>query len=299
METQSLIIITLLLASFAAMVWWLMRENRELNDFLNRKKLDITTTERLMRFAWSRTTQMLLTTAFCIVIIISYDWQLNETRDAVLLLNDSLETRQAADDARAAADAAKAAAPAPAALALAPAAPQIPDQGIKTTPQSSAPVTLTTPDQALTATEGSASPSPLNEGLTASTTAIETLAAEQPPSTLEQVYNPEREQGSNGDDQSSMDDIKKRYEDILVIYMFLKQCGRIESSDYNIITSALAQEMASVNAPGRMQYDVVNSAKGSYQEIYSQSPCEGDGINKLTNQYHQYIEVLKTNFPPQ
>ncbi|MBY0407023.1 MAG: hypothetical protein K2Q01_04975, partial [Rickettsiales bacterium] len=117
--------------------------------------------------------------------------------------------------------------------------------------------------------------------------------------TIEQVYNPERQQGEKGDKQSTMDDIKKRYEDILVIYMFLKQCGHIQSTDYNVITSSLAQEMASVNAPGRMQFDIVNSAKGSYQEIYSQSPCEGESISKLTQQYHQYIDILKTNFPPE
>lgn len=319
MESQSIIIIALLVGIFAAMAWWHKRENRQLADFLARKKLDITTTERLMRFAWSRTIQLLFTAAFGIIVIISYDWEFNETRNALIVLNDAMEQRQAADEARAKEVAV--APPAPAALPITtPIAPAsltaaslqaatttapIPPQGIPAPVVPAAePVTLTTPqtlsNEEIPASEGESSEAvqmPLNEPT--NILPISELPEEAPPSAIEQVYNPEREQSSQGDEQSSMDDIKKRYEDILVIYMFLKQCNRIENTDYNIITSALAQEMASVNAPGRMQFDIVNSAKGSYQEIYSQSPCDGAGINKLTRQYHQYIDVLKTNFPPQ
>jgi hypothetical protein len=312
-----------------------MRENRQLTEFLSRKKIDKSTGDWIMRFAWSRTIQLLFTAAFGIIIIVSYDWEFNETRNALIELTDAVEQRQAiaqeklakaaaapttaAPTAPVAGNAATAllanAPPAPPPLTAAPAA-KNPDVGYATVIKpSTAPVVLTAPVNvqaaaAISATEGEQESdnlqlpteegdkdlAPLSEPVNPG---IATNTAEATPSTLDQVYNPEREQGIKGDDQSSMDDIKKRYEDILVIYMFLKHCGRIESTDYNIITSALAQEMASVNAPGRLQFDIVNSAKGSYQEIYSQSPCDGNGIGKLIRQYHQYIDVLQQNFPPQ
>jgi hypothetical protein len=110
------------------------------------------------------------------------------------------------------------------------------------------------------------------------------------------VYNPD---AANPDVQAAMDDMKKRYEDILVIYMFMKKCGMVNPADYNVITNALGQEMAAVNAPGRLQSDVLSSARGSFQEIYSKSPCDGEGIAPLTEQYNNYIQILSENFPPE
>ncbi|NDG19985.1 MAG: hypothetical protein EB117_17215 [Betaproteobacteria bacterium] len=96
-----------------------------------------------------------------------------------------------------------------------------------------------------------------------------------------------------------MDDIKKRYEDILVLYLYMKKCGRAKPTDYNIITSALAQEMAAVNAPGKLHNDIVESAQGSFQEIYAESACEGEGVGRLNQQYSDYITTLQENFSPQ
>ena len=64
-----------------------------------------------------------------------------------------------------------------------------------------------------------------------------------------------------------MDAIKKRYEGLLVNYLFLKKCGLINAQDYHTIISALAQEMASVNAPGRLEHDIQTAANGSYEYI--------------------------------
>ena len=320
MESKSLIILILLIGIFGATAWWHLRENRQLAEFLKQKKLDSMTTEWLMRFAWSRTIQLLATAAFGIVIFISYDWEVTETRNAVLLLNDALEKQQATAQAQITppptAIVPATALPPSNTISAAPTPHQYTGQALNPLPQPginpsapatsatptyppAAPVVLTTPtssqteDTLIPPSEGSDTQD--NNSQTSPTTNTEPEKA----TTLEQVYNPERAQGEKGDDQASMDDIKKRYEDILVIYIFLKHCGRIEPTDYNVITSALAQEMASVNAPGRMQADIVNAAKGSYQEIYAQSPCDGTVINQLTSQYHQYIDVLKTNFPPQ
>jgi hypothetical protein len=114
----------------------------------------------------------------------------------------------------------------------------------------------------------------------------------KPAATIDDVYNPEKQNNSN---EAAMDGIKKRYESILVLYNFMKQCGKAGPNDYPVILSSLGQEMASVNAPGRLQYDVITSAEGSYKELYSKSSCNGADMSSLVAQYTNYITALSNN----
>lgn len=226
--------------------WWQSSENRRL---IRRwyKTLDIVSAQQMAHFAWSRTTQLLIMLACCMVVILAYDMQLTNARRASI-------------------------APTPP-----PAAPE--------------PVAAVTPP-------APAAPAPTDDYYPPNTTAptVALPAAVTPKTPIEDLYNPEK---SSNDNQSAMDDIKKRYEDILVNYMFMKKCGKANEADYRIITSALGQEMASVNAPGRLQYDILTAAQGSYKEMYAQSSCAGESVNALYNSYSDYIKTLSANFPVQ
>jgi hypothetical protein len=101
------------------------------------------------------------------------------------------------------------------------------------------------------------------------------------------VFKPDED-----DSQSAMDALKQRYEDMLVIHFFLDRCGKINKSDYYIIMAALSQDMASINAPGRMQHDVLTAAQGSYNEMYAKSPCDSVDLSALIAQYSAYIKAL-------
>lgn len=118
-------------------------------------------------------------------------------------------------------------------------------------------------------------------------------SAQQSVNPVESLYNPETTTSSN---QAQMDSIKKRYEEIFVTYFFLKKCNQVNPVDFHIITSALSQEMASVNAPGRLQHDIVTAAQGSYKEMYSQTACDNQTIAALSGQYKAYIASLSSNF---
>ncbi|MFO0389891.1 MAG: hypothetical protein ACK502_09285 [Alphaproteobacteria bacterium] len=106
---------------------------------------------------------------------------------------------------------------------------------------------------------------------------------------VQDIYTPS---STEGDSQSTMDSLKQRYEDMLVIHFFLDRCGKIDKNDYYIIMAALSQDMASVNAPGRMQHDVLTAAQGSYNEMYAKSPCDSVDLSALISQYKAYIEAL-------
>ena len=109
---------------------------------------------------------------------------------------------------------------------------------------------------------------------------------------LQDVYNPE---SSAVEPPSVMDAIKKRYEEILITHFFLRKCNLALPLDYHIIISSLSQEMSSINAPGRLQYDIVTAAQGSYKEMYSKSTCTSDSVRNLQTQYTDYINSLSRN----
>jgi uncharacterized coiled-coil protein SlyX len=100
------------------------------------------------------------------------------------------------------------------------------------------------------------------------------------------------------DDSTQIDALKKRYEEMLVTYFVLKKCEKVKVTDYHVIISALSQEMASLEAPGRLQADILTSAQGSYQELYSNSPCDEETVEPLQAQYKIFIDAVAEQFTP-
>ncbi len=92
--------------------------------------------------------------------------------------------------------------------------------------------------------------------------------------------------------QKAFDSLKRRYEGLLVSYKFLKKCKQTKPEDFHIINSAMMQEIASVNAPGRLQYDILTAANGSYTEIYAASRCDQAGTKSLAENFRKYIDNL-------
>lgn len=110
--------------------------------------------------------------------------------------------------------------------------------------------------------------------------------------TIDELYNPEAHDKNH---QAVLDNLKERYENVLITYFFLRRCKQADPGDYHIIISALASEMASVNAPGRLQYDILSAAQGSYKEVYARSSCK-DAAG-LSTPYAEYIKKIAANIP--
>lgn len=101
------------------------------------------------------------------------------------------------------------------------------------------------------------------------------------------------ESGQNPtDSKSAIDNIKTRYEEILVTYFFLQKCGKTTDSDYRSIFFALQKEAANLQAPERLQYDILTAAKGSYDEVYAKNECTEANISPIYQQYNSYIQSL-------
>jgi len=306
-----MLLVILLVAGFAVCAWWHIVENRQIaKDY--KGKIDWQMERWLVRFAWSRTIQMLFVLG-CAIAIATGDLP---QAGSSLFNFSALQSPAAPATPTPAPTMVTAPLPIPATTPIAapqpvvtPAPAPVQTSIITPPPQpATPPVPTTAPQKALDTMLGAAPPE--QHPVTAPVVAAPAPKPVTPPpaaqpakqvanataaQTVDDVYNPEKKAS---DAQSSMDDIKKRYEDILVIYMFLKKCNKAKDGDYNIILSSLGQEMASVNAPGRLQYDILTSAQGSYKELYSKSACNGSGITPLVGQYNEYIKVLSKNVAP-
>jgi hypothetical protein len=343
-----------LLVTFAWCAYWHTRENRRLAKIWQ-QSFKIDTYHWLVRFAWSRSIQLIAALGCCTLVILIYDLQLSDARKTVNELSEMV--KQQADKLAAAAkiseatiavrkplpstppvnaasnyyppmnastDSANAGAPAaisaPVATpndlpvnnpapALVTSAPQadtlssltlnpineaLPDgaKPVIITPQADTPAT---PAAAAAQTPPTVSPAPPPPAaqVAVAQAQLQIQPATTPGKMVEDVYDPEEKTSGTS---AAMDALKKRYEDILVTYLFLKQCGRVSANDYLVITSALSQEMASMNAPGRLQSDVATAAQGSYHEVYAHSSCEGATVDSLLAQYNTYIATLSKQF---
>jgi|GEM_PF-2398726 len=293
MEDSNLLIGALFSAVFIGAALLHMRENAQLERELQ-TKADPTTYRWVIRFAWSRTFQLLGALACAIMLIISYDREISTTRSNLDTLSaavkqmSQLEQERAQDQKLLLEKLSKiaAASQAPAQVVVVPQPAPAANPLSQVAPASAAPLGLVA--QAPIGSNINPQPAPVTNRAQ--------QAANSRNAAINELYNPGK---VDEDQQSAMDDIKRRYEDILVIHLFLKRCGKVNTNDYGVISSALVQEMTAIDAPSRLQNDIIASAQGSYSEIYSKSPCDGTGIADLNEQYINYIKILSTNFATQ
>jgi hypothetical protein len=118
----------------------------------------------------------------------------------------------------------------------------------------------------------------------------------EPPvqNTIQDIFGTKR---NTTDTRSSADNIKTRYEEILVTYFLMQKCQKTNDSDYQLIISALQKEVANSDNSERLQNDILTAAKGSYEEMYSQNDCLKPVIETSAKQYNNYINSLSKTLP--
>ena len=152
----------------------------------------------------------------------------------------------------------------------------------------------TTPPQPAPSQPAATLTPPTTQPTSVDTAPISTTATQQAEQTqlLYDVYNPESSDIRH-DSLSHLDAMKKRYENIIVLYMFMKRCQSATQADYITIRNAMNQEASQMQAPATIVTDITNAAQGAYEEIYSRSDCNAEGMAELRNQYTRYIIALE------
>lgn len=93
---------------------------------------------------------------------------------------------------------------------------------------------------------------------------------------------------------TSLDHLKARYEELIVTFLYLRECGMATDKDYATIMSMLAHEMRSLEASPKMQENILSAAKGSYEEIYRGSPCEGAAMEATKEGFLRFLDHARS-----
>lgn len=97
---------------------------------------------------------------------------------------------------------------------------------------------------------------------------------------------------SPGDKLAVIDNLKQQYENTIVLYFIMARCEFTLATDYDWIMASLRKDMRAANAPAELQTQILNAAKGSYQELYAYNKCATPEIQKLASQFREYINSL-------
>ena len=92
--------------------------------------------------------------------------------------------------------------------------------------------------------------------------------------------------------QSRLDRVKRQYERLFVTYFYLRRCGAVSTEDFHLINSALLLNMVQLGAPSELQRDIITAAEGSYEVLYSESPCTRQVLEKVLAPYQRYMERI-------
>lgn len=96
-----------------------------------------------------------------------------------------------------------------------------------------------------------------------------------PITVTESIFSPASAQASaEMEHTSKLDELKVKYEDLIVTYLYLAGCKQATEQEFNTIIYSLDAEMMGLEAAPSLRDNIITAAKGSYQEIYSGSGCD-------------------------
>jgi hypothetical protein len=93
--------------------------------------------------------------------------------------------------------------------------------------------------------------------------------------------------------EDKLDDIKARYEDNFVSYLYLLRCNQIKETDYTIILQALKNELHHFQITTDPTKEIYSAAQGSYDLLYSEASCAPETMTPVLEGYRSAIMAMQ------
>lgn len=98
--------------------------------------------------------------------------------------------------------------------------------------------------------------------------------------------------GMDEGQQAALDSLKGHYENLYINHYVLRRCNLGSKGDYHIITSALAHELARLNASASLQPKILGAAQGSHNELYASLECTSPDVQKIAQDMRSYLDAV-------
>jgi hypothetical protein len=93
--------------------------------------------------------------------------------------------------------------------------------------------------------------------------------------------------------EDQTDEVKGRYEDNFVSYMYLMSCNKINSDDYSVILQALKIELKNLGITQDLTGSVYSAAQGSYEILYNDVKCDDATVTPVLNGYNAALATMR------
>ncbi len=93
--------------------------------------------------------------------------------------------------------------------------------------------------------------------------------------------------------EDQVDEVKGRYEDNFVSYMYLMSCNKIEKNDYTVILDALKLELKNLGITQDLTGNVYSAAQGSYEILYNDVKCDDATVNPVLSGYNAALAQMR------
>lgn len=93
--------------------------------------------------------------------------------------------------------------------------------------------------------------------------------------------------------EAQIDELKFRYEDVFVSYFYLQRCEHADVADLALINESMAKEVASLGGDPNVQSSVFSAAQGSFESIYTDTPCEPAYLEPMVQQFEAFMQKIK------
>lgn len=93
----------------------------------------------------------------------------------------------------------------------------------------------------------------------------------------------------------SLDELKEKYENLLVIHFYLRGCAKANEADYPLLFSALKDKTLAAGGSETDVLSTINAAKGSYQELYAHTPCTNNVSHSVSASYEKSMAAFRAS----
>lgn len=97
--------------------------------------------------------------------------------------------------------------------------------------------------------------------------------------------------------QDALDMLKPQFENLFINYYYLRACDSASTQDFHLMNSALMYELNRLDAPANLRRNILQAAKGSYEELYALHECNPREMAPMKERVRTYLDTIANTLP--